>query len=148
MLTLCHHTITLIGDLVLLSSKDATPMKNFRATCKEFENLTNHKWTRYCIQTLKDSLEELKSAACDISDAAGCEYHPHLPGMTRWQCRRTEAQWARTPDSLLPQGWERYTRHGITYYVDHNRTSIYEALPHRPRCLWLHSEFAVLRDTY
>lgn len=151
---LCNHTITLIGDLVHLSCKHS--FCKMRATCKEFENLTNYKWTRYCIQTLKDSLEELeelKNAACDISHELGCPIYPappppRPPGWTRQQQYYTRQQWMDTPDSLLPEGWERYTHQGITYYVDHNKVSVFGGARSRPRCLWLHPTEVGLHNAY
>lgn len=144
MLMLDHHTLQSIGDII--HHLDHPTLPNFRATCKEFKNLTNDKWSQYCIRRLRD-MYEVTHAHNVILDDENMELKKENRSWRSIynECRnyRDEIRYifrneiVEDDNCTLPPGWDKRTRHGRTYYVNHNkRKTQWE----RPRCFWIHNE--------
>lgn len=139
-----HHTLELIGDII--HNLDHPTLPNFRATCKEFKNLTNDKWSQYCIRRLRD-MYEVTHAHSVILDDENMELRFENKSWRSMYDKcinyRDEISYifrneiVEDDNSTLPPGWDKRTRHGRTYYVNHNkRKTQWE----RPRCFWIHNE--------
>lgn len=139
-----HHTLQSIGDII--HHLDHPTLPNFRATCKEFKNLTNDKWSQYCIRRLRD-MYEVTHAHSVILDDENMELKKKNRSLDSMydECLnyRDEIKYIfrneimEDDNCTLPPGWDKRTRHGRTYYVNHNkRKTQWE----RPRCFWIHNE--------
>lgn len=150
-----HHTLELIGDII--HNLDHPTLPNFRATCKEFKNLTNDKWSQYCIRRLRDMYEITHAHSVILDDENiklkkdrriiknECQYlrEKRREEEKIGQNYKNEIEYifeneiVEDDNSTLPPGWEKRTRHGRTYYLNHKkRKTQWE----RPRCFWIHNE--------